>query len=515
MSNNESIISQTPSSIYLMHKYWGKKPSKELREIIEKYTKENDLILDPFSGFGGIGIESILLNRNIILNDLNPIANFISKNIIECDIDIKKLKNILSSLKNSYLSFEKKWYIYKDCKIIAILRDKDDVPLMLKVQSQNGSIYSELTLNEQERDAFLKEEKEFEIKTWYPNKLLIKNSRISAKENTRIGDLFPKRALICHSYLFDLISKLDESKEKELIKMAFTANLANCSKLVPPISSRGRFAPGAWMTGFYIPNEYIENNVFHYFENRVKKVVKGKADLLKIKSETQQIGKFKITNNDAKNLKLEDNSIDFVFTDFPYGDTVPYFEQSQLWNAWLKYNVDYENEIVVSDSGERNKTIDKYANDIDLAIAEIHRVLKPGALFVFTFHSLNGKEWTAISNSMAKNGFEFLDSKLLSQKTYTPRQLNRQNTIKGDMLVQYRKQTNKSLDNVENIQQILSDELKSNCIPTKRYETNDLIVMCVNKMLSLNSSVDEVDFISVIKNNFDIDRELWRCRYEL
>ena len=65
VNNNENIISQTPSSIYLMHKYWGKKPSKELREIIEKYTKENDLILDPFSGFGGMGVESILLNRNI------------------------------------------------------------------------------------------------------------------------------------------------------------------------------------------------------------------------------------------------------------------------------------------------------------------------------------------------------------------------------------------------------------------------------------------------------------------
>lgn len=75
-----------------MHKYWGKKPSKELHEMIEKYTKENDLILDPFSGFGGIGIESMLLNRNIILNDLNPMANFISKNILECDINIRKLK---------------------------------------------------------------------------------------------------------------------------------------------------------------------------------------------------------------------------------------------------------------------------------------------------------------------------------------------------------------------------------------------------------------------------------------
>ena len=34
---------------------------------------------------------------------------------------------------------------------------------------------------------------------------------------------------------------------------------------------------GAWMTGFYIGETYLENNVFHYFENRVKKIIKQKT----------------------------------------------------------------------------------------------------------------------------------------------------------------------------------------------------------------------------------------------
>ena len=42
------------------------------------------------------------------------------------------------------------------------------------------------------------------------------------------------------------------------------------SKLVPPIKSRGAMAPGAWMTGFYIGETYLENNVLSYFENRFK-----------------------------------------------------------------------------------------------------------------------------------------------------------------------------------------------------------------------------------------------------
>ena len=45
---------------------------------------------------------------------------------------------------------------------------------------------------------------------------------------------------------------------------------------MPPIKSRGDMAPGAWMTGFYTGNTYLENSVLKYFENRFLKILKGK-----------------------------------------------------------------------------------------------------------------------------------------------------------------------------------------------------------------------------------------------
>ena len=126
---------QTPSSIYLMHKYWGKKPSDELKEQILKYTKTNDIILDPFAGYGGIGIEAMIEGRNVILNDLNPSANFISECILERNIDFKKLESIFKSLKNKYSAMHRKWYYFNDNEIITILRNKNDNILKLKIKS--------------------------------------------------------------------------------------------------------------------------------------------------------------------------------------------------------------------------------------------------------------------------------------------------------------------------------------------------------------------------------------------
>lgn len=44
------------------------------RFFIQRFTKENDIVYDPFTGRGTTIIEAALLNRNIISNDINPIS---------------------------------------------------------------------------------------------------------------------------------------------------------------------------------------------------------------------------------------------------------------------------------------------------------------------------------------------------------------------------------------------------------------------------------------------------------
>lgn len=520
MSTIKENMEETPSSVYLMHKYWGKKPSKELRNIIDKYSKKGDYILDPFAGFGGLGIEGVLMSRNTLLNDLNPIANFIADAILDIDIDLKLVKEYFDDIKNSYKDYSEKWYSFNKEKIITILRDNNDKPLKLKLYNYETKKMREYKLNDDEIKTLMQEEKAFKIINWYPNDYLIKNSRISAKENMKISDLFSKRELICQAYLYNLIDKLPDSSEKKLLKLAFTSNLANCSKLVPPITSRGEMSQGAWMTGFYIGERYLENNVFHYFENRVNKIIKGKQDYLELYKRKKNKGTYRILNNDAKKLPLKDNSIDFVFTDFPYGDTVPYFEQSQLWNAWLKNTVDYENEIVVSNSSERNKDNENFAIDIELAINEISRVLKNNSYFVFTFHSLNGSEWEAISNALLKNDFEFVDCEMMLQKTFTPRQLNRKITVKGDLLVVYKKNIkNRQMSlNLESITKMIEKEIKQKCRTKELYDTNELITLCVKCLLKYNYISKDIDFIELIKKYFkidEVDEKKWGLKNEI
>lgn len=520
-----------------MHKYWGKKPSKDLNELIEKYSKEGDILFDPFAGYGVFCIEAFISNRKVVLNDLNPIASFIQKTVLEKDVDLNKLENEAKQIEAEVGSYINSWFTIKvngDKKIATtFLRDANDT--ILKCKYNNDSKKNpEYEFSLDEKTKFRDFEENFFIKKWCPEDTLLENSRITVKKGTKIKNLFTKRTLDCHAHLFEAINKISSGKEKDLLLLAFTANLANCSRLVPPIKSRGDMAPGAWMTGFYTGETYLENNVIHYFKNRIGKVIKGKQEYLsqfnnlfsstKINDysyresfselETNNSNGFLILSSDVKALPLPDLSIDYIFTDPPYGDSVPYFEQSVIWNSWHKFEIDYENEIIISNSKERDKNDINYAIDIEKAIFEIYRVLKYNKYFSITFHSLSGLEWNALNNACLRAGFLLYDFQWLVQKTFTPRQLNKAKTVKGDILITFTKK--KEIKDFIEVQK--AEEKKiiikwiTDFLEKDKKETNDIFLYIVENIYKERLIIQDLNFFEILSNIAEFEDNLWSIK---
>lgn len=80
-----TIPKEKGSTTYLTHNFHSY-PAKFVPQIpnyfINKYTEENDIVLDPFVGCGTTMVECKLLNRKGIGIDLNPIATLISSSKI-------------------------------------------------------------------------------------------------------------------------------------------------------------------------------------------------------------------------------------------------------------------------------------------------------------------------------------------------------------------------------------------------------------------------------------------------
>jgi DNA modification methylase len=74
-----TILPKPNTPIYNMIRIWGRKTPNVVAKYIEWFTKEGEVVLDPFAGSGPAIIEALRLKRRAIYNDLNNFLTFIVK----------------------------------------------------------------------------------------------------------------------------------------------------------------------------------------------------------------------------------------------------------------------------------------------------------------------------------------------------------------------------------------------------------------------------------------------------
>src|SRR5262249_57520464 len=95
---------------------------------------------------------------------------------------------------------------------------------------------------------------------------------------------------------------------------------------------------------------------------------------------------------------IPEGSVDYIFTDPPFGSNIFYADCNLIWESWLGRMTDSTEEAVVNraltvDRG--GKSLDDYGNLIKAAMCEVARVLKPGAWATVVFHNTDADVWKA------------------------------------------------------------------------------------------------------------------------
>ena len=180
-----------------------------------------------------------------------------------------------------------------------------------------------------------------------------------------------------------------------------------------PPSTSGAGDP---LTGtLYIGSLWRENHVLDDFMERQEVII-----TLASKINTGQV---LVREGSASDLsEIPDRSVDYVFTDPPFGSNLFYADCSMLWESWLGHYTDERDEMVVSDrrAGGLFKTLDDYAKMMTAAICEMYRVLKPGRWATIEFNNSEGKVFEAIKRAVQDAGFQIANMLLLdkAQKSF-------------------------------------------------------------------------------------------------
>ncbi len=153
-----------------------------------------------------------------------------------------------------------------------------------------------------------------------------------------------------------------------------------------------------------------------------------------------KIGNARFEIGDARNLPIEDNSIDAIITSPPYSFAIDYAENDRPQLEYLGYNVlELKEEMIGLKGKSRKEKLANYFEDMNKVLSEMHRVLKKDKYAVIVIGSNDIQTGgirleTKVEEMASENGF------VLDQKIIKPIK-GIQNTMKDEYILFLRKKS--------------------------------------------------------------------------
>lgn len=388
------VQKQSAKRHFGVHGYFTKQSWNVVAEYIKNFSQKGDLVLDPFGGSGVTAIEAMMTDRRAVHLDLNPMSTFMVEGLV-APVKIADLRMSFERVKKAYVK-------------------------------------SEPVSSEQIAAALLK----------YPHPkgiALPKGSDVAF-----IEDLFSDKQLAQLGFLKHLILKEPDGNIKQTLLLMFSGLLTKINLTYHSSEGRSGGRGNSSIFVYYryrVAKEPAFIDLMQYFDSRLKKIINAKEEIeYKINADT--VGNLQIVQGTATDLSfIKKETVDYIYTDPPYGKKIPYLDLSTMWNAWLDLEVTektFEQEAI--EGGEHHKTKQEYNDLMAQSIKEMYRVLKFDRWMSFVFAHKDPEFWHLIIETAERCGFEYAGA--VAQKNGQTSFKKRQNpftVLSGQLIINFKK----------------------------------------------------------------------------
>ena len=241
----------------------------------------------------------------------------------------------------------------------------------------------------------------------------------------RVNQFYYDRSTVVFAYF------LEESKKSPFVDtltfLATSILTKTGSKLHNIGFKNGKLnLAGAMPNVLYVPSTVAERNIIELLESKMNDICKVYADHKDKKGVL-------IQTCSATNTGIPNNSIDYIFTDPPFGANINYSEMNYIWESWLKVKTNNKQEAIINRS--QSKTLLEYQSLMTEAFTEFYRVLKPGRWMTVEFHNSLNAVWNAIQEALQRAGFVIADVRTLDKKQGTFKQMTSAAAVKQDLVI--------------------------------------------------------------------------------
>ena len=452
----ETIKAKRSDPVYMAHAYLTKVPLPAILPFIEAFSSPGDTVADPFAGSGMTGVAATLLGRNARLFDVSVLGRHIGSNYVNlvepgqlreaaaravcatgdrlgnvyavqcsaCGSTGELAKTVWSATVqcdtctrpvNYYHALEAAEWDKSEMRcphcegfVTSRSRKLDEEPVVDWIRCSCSDTQVEQAWSQPTVSLPATEIDWPDLEIGEARQMFIA-SALGRHGLTSTASFFSRRNVsVLAALKFEIDATTDQAIRQKLL-FAFTAILTRASKRYQWSRKRPLNAANA---NYYVAPVFYEWNVLDLFSRKVEAAIRS-DDWIRAHREGGPLfrngsaGDVTYDIASAEDLPLPDNSVDYVFTDPPFGSNIFYSDMNLFHEAWLGSTTDPAAEAVVDRvQTDSHRSAARYEQLLTGALSECKRVLKDAGCISMIFGNSAGAMWQLVQRAISEAGLQ-------------------------------------------------------------------------------------------------------------
>lgn len=438
---------------YMAHAYLTKVPIPAIEPFIKAYTKPGDVVADPFAGSGMTGVAAAILGRGAKLFDISVLGRHVGFGYLNV-VDPARLRKAAREAMDAAVELlgdpyavrcarcgsehatlsKTVWSVLVRCpgcaSTVSFYRcleaagwRKSEMACPdcgQEITSKAERVGEERVLDSidcscskrqlDQPPSSLPTEPDLAGLSWPEveipaDRQMYQASALGKHGLTTVASFYSPRNLAVLAALHSSICEVDDAAIADKLMFAFTAILTRASKRYQWSRQRPLNAANA---NYYIAPVFYEWNVLDLFQRKVEAAIR--SDRWIVDRHAQETGAerfepdvtYELTS--AEVLPLPDASVDYVFTDPPFGSNLFYADMALFQEGWLGTFTDHTLEVVIDRGAHKKRDGDRYEQLLTAALRECRRILRPGGYITMVFGNSSGAVWALVQRAVRAAG---------------------------------------------------------------------------------------------------------------
>ncbi|WP_341919965.1 DNA methyltransferase [Hydrocarboniphaga effusa] len=261
----------------------------------------------------------------------------------------------------------------------------------------------------------------------FPIEEMYHGSRIQPKGFECIHHFFLPRSAHATAALWRKAEAEPDARTRQML-IFFVEQALWTASLLNRYRPTGFSQVNQYLTGvYYVASQHAECSPWYILDGKLGRLAKT------FQAFRPAAGWATVTTGTAARIPTLDSSVDYIFTDPPFGENIYYADLNFLVESWHQVRTDAKPEAIVDKF--KKKALPEYQHLMQRCFAEYYRVLKPGRWMTVVFSNSKAAVWNAIQVALQQAGFVVAEVTALDKVQGSYRQVTSATAVKQDLVI--------------------------------------------------------------------------------